>query len=164
MTLCIGSRNRAGRVVPREEGLGLGRRARKNLQGLNGFLVLPTLLLAACDAPAPRVDTAGQAARATVDAATKLYSDCVTGHAGSIPVSDEAAGSLALEILKTCKTAREDLAVKVAAFHKLGNPKASQAMSDAVADASVKGIDDELRGQAVVTIVKRQSETKGTKI
>lgn len=127
-------------------------------------ITLAGLALTACDAPAPRVDTAGQTARATVDAATKLYSDCVTGHAGAVPVSDEAAGSLALEILKTCKKARDDLAVKVATFHKLGNPKESQAMAEAVADASVKGIDDELRGQAVVTIVKRQGETKGTKI
>lgn len=126
--------------------------------------LLVALLVAACSPPAARVDTQGQAARASVDAATKLYSDCVTGHAGAVPVTEEAAGSLALEILKTCKKARDDLAIKVAAFHKIGNPKESQAMADAVADASVKGIDDELRGQAVVTIVKRQSESKGTPV
>lgn len=133
------------------------------------LLLAAALGLAACgETPAPRVDSEGMAAQKIMDAATTVYAECISGHAESIPVGDEAAGSLALDILKTCSAAREDLAVKVAKFHLIGHPKEGQAMADAVADASVKAIDDELRGNAVVTIVKRQTaaatEKTGTKI
>ena len=132
------------------------------------YLAAVALLLAACSPPAARVDTQGQAARAEVDDATRLYGECVSGHADALPVNGDAAGSIALEILKTCKASRTDLVAKVARFHKLGNPKESDARAEAVAEASVMEIDDQVRQAAVVTIIKRQStapgETQGTKI
>ena len=69
-----------------------------------------------------------------------------------------AAGSLALDILAMCEPDRTALASEVAAFHKIGNPKETDAMAAAVADASVKTIDDEVRRAAVVTIIQRQGE------
>jgi hypothetical protein len=122
------------------------------------FAMAGLLVVAACNqAPAPRVDSTGMAAQKMMDAATKLYSDCVTGHADALPVGEEAAGTLALQILKTCAATRADLVAKVAKFHLIGHPREGQPMADAVAEASVQAIDDELRGQAVVTIVKRQT-------
>ncbi|GGE18469.1 hypothetical protein GCM10011529_26140 [Polymorphobacter glacialis] len=122
------------------------------------LLVLAAFGLAACNqVPAPRVDSEGMAAQKVMDAATTVYAECISGHAAAIPVGDEAAGSLALGILKTCKAARDDLLVKVAKFRLIGHPKDGQPMADAVAEASVQAIDDELRGNAVVTIVKRQT-------
>lgn len=109
--------------------------------------------------PPPRPDTEGTAARARVDSATKTFSDCVTGHADTVPVSSEAAGSIALDIMKSCEASRDALKLEVARFHKIGHPNESDAMAEAVAVASVKVIEDELRGNAVVTIVKRQNET-----
>jgi hypothetical protein len=123
------------------------------------FLAVSALLaLAACEAPAPRPDTAGEAARAKVDELTKVYGDCVDGKAKSLEVKGVAAGSLALDILAMCEPDRAALAAEVAAFHKIGNPKETDAMAAAVADASVKTIDDEVRRAAVVTIIQRQGE------
>lgn len=128
------------------------------------YLAAVAFGLAACSSPAPRTDTQGEAARALVDAATKLYGECVSGHAEALPVGGEAAGSIALQILESCKASRTDLVAKVAGFHKIGNPRESDAMAQAVAEASVKYIDDEARQAAVVTIIKRQAATTGTKI
>ncbi len=113
-------------------------------------------LLAACDAPAPRVDSEGQAARAEVDRLTKAYTECVSGHADAIPLPDQPAGSIALDIMKTCREARTALFRKVAAFDRIGHPRHSPEMAEAVAQASVATLDDELRQGAVVTIIKRQ--------
>ncbi len=125
-------------------------------------LALTALLaLAACEAPKSRPDTAGQASRGEVDTATKTYGECISTKADTLPVKDEAAGSLALDILKMCKPERDDLTTKVAAFHKLGNPKESDARADAVAEASVLSVDDEARRAAVVTIIKRQGLSPG---
>lgn len=114
------------------------------------------LALAACEAPAPRPDTTGQAARAKVDELTIAYGDCVANKAGTAPVEGVAAGSLVLKLLDECAAERATLASEVAAFHKIGNPKESDAMAAAVAEASVKTIEDEIRREAVITIVKRQ--------
>ena len=124
--------------------------------------MLALLGLAACSPPAPRVDSAGMAAQKVMDGATTVYAECVSGHAEAMPVAGEAAGTLALRILKTCEAARADLVTRVAAFHLIGHPKEGQAMADAVAEASVQAIEDELRGNAVVTIVKRQTAGDAT--
>lgn len=125
-------------------------------------LALTALLaLVACNAPKPKPDTVGQVARAEVDAATKVYGECISNKADALPVKDAAAGSLALDILQMCKPERDDLLAKVAAFHKIGNPKETDARADAVAEASVLSVDDEARRAAVVTIIKRQGELPG---
>lgn len=131
---------------------------------IRNAVVAAALALAACSPPAPAADSQGQAARKVMDAASANYSQCVTGHAGAMPVDGDAAGSLALRILKSCRPARDVLVAKVAAFHRIGHPKESQAMAQAVADASVQTADDDLRQQAVVTIVKRQGDQPGIKI
>jgi len=119
------------------------------------------LALTACNAPKTQPDTTGQVARAKVDEATKVYGECIAVKAETLPVKDQAAGSMALDILHTCKPERDDLTTKVAAFHKLGNPKESDARADAVAEASVLSVDDEARRAAVITIIKRQGELPG---
>lgn len=118
--------------------------------------LLAALALAACDAPAPRVDTEGQAMRAEIDRLTKVYADCVSGHADAVPLPDQPASTIVAEVMKSCRPARTELFRKVAAFDRFGHPKHSQAMADAVAQASVATLDDDIRQAAVVTIFKRQ--------
>jgi hypothetical protein len=128
------------------------------------------MVLAACDAPAPRVDTAGATARAEVDRLTKIYTECVEGHAAAMPVADDTAGALADTIVKSCRPARNALFAKVADFDRLGHPTHSKEMAEAVAQASVATLDDALRQATVVTIIQRQQgivdppATPGTKI
>ncbi len=135
---------------------------------MNRSLIALALLLAACGkAPPSRVDTEGQAARAEVDQLTKRYAGCITGHADAIPLGDDPAGSIVDDIVRTCKAPRDALLVKVAAFDRLGHPRHSQAQAELVAEASVATIEDELRQNAVVAIIKRQQATpqsEGTKI
>jgi hypothetical protein len=120
------------------------------------------LMLAACDAPAPRVDSAGQAARTDMDAAAKVYAECISGQAETMPVAGEAAGSLALNALAMCTGSREALAEKVAAFNAIGYPERTPQQLAAVAEASVKILEDEARQAAVVTIIGRQNVTAPT--
>jgi hypothetical protein len=120
------------------------------------------LFLAACEAPAPRVDTAGQAARTDMDAATKVYAECIAGQAETMPVAGEAAGTLALNALALCKGSREALAEKVADFNAIGYPERTPEQLAAVAEASVKLLEDEARQAAVVTIIRRQNEAAPT--
>jgi len=122
-------------------------------------LMAPALLLAACDTPAPPVETEGARVRAEMEAATKTYADCISGQAETMPVADEAAGSLALKALDLCNASRAALVAKVAAFNKIGYPQRTPAQLDAVAGASVKLLDDDARQAAVITIVKRQTQT-----
>ncbi|KPF78479.1 hypothetical protein IP88_03500 [alpha proteobacterium AAP81b] len=132
--------------------------------------LLAALALAACDAPAPRVDTAGATARAEVDRLTKTYTECIEGHAAAMPVADDTAGALADTIVKSCRPARNALFAKVADFDRLGHPTHSREMAEAVAQASVATLDDALRQTTVVTIIKRQQgigdapATPGTRI
>lgn len=123
---------------------------------MNRWLLLPALALAACDAPAQRPDTEGQAMRAEVDHLTKVYADCVSGHADSIPLNDDPAGNIVDEVMKSCRPARNTLYRKVSAFDRFGHPKHTPEMADAVAQASVATLDDEIREAAVVTIFKRR--------
>jgi hypothetical protein len=124
--------------------------------------VAPLLLLAACDAPPPRPDTVGRTARVELNAATKVYAECVDGQAQTMPVEGEAAGTLALNALAMCKGSREALLKEVAAFNAIGFPNRTPEQLAAVAEASVKLLDDEARQAAVVTIVRRQTETTPT--
>jgi hypothetical protein len=127
------------------------------------FLVLAgsTLALAACGEPKvqDRPETEGSAARIEMEAATKVYAACISGQADTMPVEGEAAGSLALNAVAMCTGSREALAEKVAAFNAIGYPERTPEQLAAVAEASVKILEDEARQAAVVTIIRRQNET-----
>ncbi|WP_416907173.1 MAG: hypothetical protein ACMVO5_08950 [Polymorphobacter sp.] len=116
-------------------------------------------LLVACgeQRPPDREATEGGAARAEMDAATEAFADCIDGHATSMDVAEEAAGSLAIQAVKMCSAERAALVEKVAAFNAIGYPSRTPEQVQAVAEASVKVLEDEARNAAVVTIVKRQN-------
>jgi hypothetical protein len=126
---------------------------------MRAFVAFAVLALAACDAPAPRVDSQGEAARAAMDAATAAFAACIEAQANSIDVAGEPAGSLAIVAVKACGTEREALVTKVAEFNAIGYPSRTPLQVQAVAEASVKILEDEARNAAVVTIVKRQGAT-----
>ncbi|WP_022679565.1 hypothetical protein [Sandarakinorhabdus limnophila] len=123
-------------------------------------LALPLLLLAACDAAPPRVDPKGQQMRAELDTLTADYGKCVDEKVAAADVSNDPAGSIAIEAVKACRPIRNALRLKVASFDRFGHPNHSANQAEAVAEASVGVIEKELREQAVVTIVTRQNETR----
>jgi putative hemolysin len=118
--------------------------------------VLLALALAACSPPAPPKPSEGVAQKAQMDEATTAYANCIIEGAKVIPVEGEAAGTLGNRVVKGCKDLRQTLMADVIAFHQIGHPKFTIDQSKAVAEASVATIEDELRQQAVVTIVQRQ--------
>ncbi len=125
---------------------------------IRAFAATALLALAACEAPAPRIDSVGEAARTAMDAASKAYAGCIDSGASTMPVADEAAGGIAIRATAACKPQRAALVDAVAAFNKIGFPSRAQNQIDAVAEASVKVLEDEARNAAVITIVKRQTE------
>ena len=124
-----------------------------------GFVTLSAVLVA-CSPPAPPKATEGVAQKARMDAATTAYSGCITAGAKAVNVANDAAGSIANRVVVACKDRRNTLMADVTAFHQIGHPKFSIAQSKAVAEASIATIEDELRQQAVVTVVTRQTATK----
>ena len=92
-----------------------------------------------------------------MDKATTAYANCIADGAKAIPVVGEAAGTLGNRVVVACKPLRQTLMADVIAFHQIGHPKFTIDQSKAVAEASVATIEDELRQQAVVTIVQRQT-------
>lgn len=126
---------------------------------IRALTIAALLVLAACDAPVPRVDSAGEAARAAMDAATKAYAGCIDTGAKTMPVTTEAAGGLAIRATAACKPQRAALVEKVAAFNRIGYPNRTPNQLDTVAEASVRLLENEARNAAVITIVKRQTET-----
>ncbi len=123
-------------------------------------LALPLLLLAACDAAPPRADPKGQQLRAELDKLTADYGTCVDETVAAAEVANDPAGSIAIEAVKACRPIRGALRLKVASFDRLGHPNHTANQAEAVAEASVGVIEKELREQAVVTIVKRQNQTR----
>ncbi|WP_156255408.1 hypothetical protein [Sandarakinorhabdus oryzae] len=123
-------------------------------------LGLVVLTLAACDAAPPRPDPKGQQLRAELDKMTADYGKCVDEKIAAADVSQDPAGSIAIEAVKACRPIRNALRLKVASFDRFGHPKHSPQQAEAVADASVGVIEKELRENAVVTIVKRQNNLK----
>ena len=121
------------------------------------------LLLAACGEPKiqERDETEGSAARIEMEAATKVYAECISGQADTMELADEPAGSLAITAVKMCEGSREALVQKVAVFNKIGYPNRTEEQVAAVAEASVKLLEDEARQAAVVTIIKRQNDMNG---
>lgn len=125
------------------------------------FLLLsPLLSLAACDAAPPRADPKGQQLRAELDQMTKDYAACVDKRVAEADVSNDPAGSIAIEAVKACRPIRGALRLKVASFDRLGHPNHTPNQAEAVAEASVGVIEKELRETAVVTIVMRQNLTR----
>ena len=122
--------------------------------------VLVALTLAACDAAAPRPDPKGQQLRTELDQLTKEYAACVDKNIAAADVSNDPAGSIAIEAVKACRPIRGALKLKVASFDRFGHPNHSANQAEAVADASVGVIEKELRENAVITIVKRQNKTR----
>jgi hypothetical protein len=118
------------------------------------------LTLAACDAAPPRPDPKGQQLRAELDSLTKEYAACVDKNIAAADVSNDPAGSIAIEAVKACRPIRGALKLKVASFDRFGHPNHSANQAEAVADASVGVIEKELRENAVITIVKRQNKTR----
>jgi len=125
--------------------------------------LVPALLLlslAACDAAPPRADPKGQQLRTELDKLTADYGKCVDEKIAAADVSQDPAGSIAIEAVKACRPIRNALRLKVASFDRFGHPNHSANQAEAVAEASVGVIEKELRENAVVTIVKRQNETR----
>jgi hypothetical protein len=117
------------------------------------------LALAACDAAPPRADPKGQQLRAELDILTADYGKCVDAKVAAADVANPA-GSIAIEAVKACRPIRDALRLKVASFDRFGHPNHGANQAEAVADASVGVIEKELREAAVVTIVKRQNESR----
>jgi hypothetical protein len=124
------------------------------------MLAALALALGACDAAPPRVDPKGQQLRAELDQMTADYATCVDKRIAAANVSKEPAGSIAIEAVKACRPIRNALRLKVASFDRFGHPNHSANQAEAVADASVGVIEKELRENAVITIVKRQNQTR----
>ena len=122
--------------------------------------LLPLLGLAACDAAPPRPDPKGQQLRAELDRMTADYGKCVDEKVAAADVSQDPAGTIAIEAVKACRPIRNALKLKVASFDRFGHPGHTPQQAEAVADASVGVIEKELREKAVVDIVKRQNETR----
>ncbi len=118
------------------------------------------LVLAACSPAAPPRPTEGAAQQAKMNAATKAYSDCIADGAKAADVAIDAAGTIANRVVVACKDTRNALMADVIAFHQIGHPKFSIDQSKAVAEASIATIEDDLRQQTVVTIVRRQTAGK----
>ncbi len=133
--------------------------------------LLAALALAACSQGAPpRANTQGEAGRKQIDAATRTYSACVDAAAKAAPVAGELPGNLAFAVMKACKPQRDILQQQVAAFWLLGHPAPSPDKADyqrrlsvAVAEASIETLEDDLRSQAVVTIIQRQQASDAAK-
>lgn len=123
-------------------------------------LALFATMLAACDATPPRVDPKGQQLRAELDRMTRDYAACVDRGVVAADISKDPAGSIAIEAVKACRPQRNALRLKVASFDRFGHPNHSPNQAEAVADASVGVIEKELRENAVITIVKRQNQTR----
>ena len=118
--------------------------------------VASALLLAGCGSPPPRAPVAGQAARAGLDAATKVYSDCVASRADTVDVAGALPGDVVEAIVKVCRPARAALVGKVAKFYQLGHPALRDDQVAMVGEESVKDIDGPIAAAATVTIVDRQ--------
>lgn len=119
-------------------------------------LLLSMLLLAACDAPPPRADTAGEAARKVMDEATARLAECVEREAAAAPVAGRSAGAVAQEVLAACQAERGALVEKVQDFRAIGYPREDAERRRVVAESSVAAIETTLRQQAVTTVITRQ--------
>jgi hypothetical protein len=119
--------------------------------------------LAACSPPPPRPDTEGQAQRKVVDAATNAYAACIKKASTSVDANSDVAGNLAYGAMKACTAERKTLVAEVAKFQHINHPQQKPDYVQAVAQASVEAADSDLRQQAVVDIVARQTPNQVAK-
>lgn len=118
------------------------------------FVLAVPMLMASCGEAPPRAPAAGPEARKAVDTATEAYADCIENGArnaapGGVP------GTIVEAAVKACAPARDALADKVMAFHKIGHPKFTLDQLRAVADASIEQVEPEMKADAVVAYVAR---------
>lgn len=119
--------------------------------------LLPLLALAACDAPPPRPDTKGQQLHAAVDKLSDAYANCLGEKVKTVPLTDDPAGSMVFDLIKTCKPQRRALIDQIAIFHRFGHPRETEQVARIVAEASVQELEKDMREAAVITLVKRQN-------
>ncbi len=115
--------------------------------------VLALLALAACDAAPPRPSVAGVEGRRKVDAATKVWSDCLDTTVKAQATPETQAADAAATAFKTCAPKRAALVAEVSRFRRLGEPNETATNNAAVAEASVAAIETDLRSQTEVTAV-----------
>lgn len=94
-----------------------------------------------------------------MDAATKAYGDCVAAAAQRLPVTGDTPGNIADSAIASCKAARAALLPKVRDFYLAGH-KATVGYAANVAEASVAGLEDDIRTRAVIAVVERQNKAK----
>ena len=116
--------------------------------------LLALLALAACDAaPPPRPPVAGVEGRKRVDAATAAWSTCLDATAKKLATPETQAADAAEVAFKACAPQRAALVEEIKRFHRLGAPNETAAYNAAVAEASVAGIETDLRSSTEVTAV-----------
>lgn len=116
------------------------------------------LILASCDRSAPDKLRASPA-RAGLDVTTKVYGDCVSAAARTLPVADDTPGNVADRAIASCKVARAALLPRVRDFYLAGH-KATVDYAANVAEASVAGLEDDIRTRAAIAVVERQNKGK----
>ena len=113
------------------------------------------LALAACEASEqkmPPPETEGQKQRAVVDAATKVFTDCVLEAARTSP-TEGGVGPLVTKAVEACPDERAALKAEVVKFTKLGRPTATDAQADALAEGSVRQLEMALRDEAAKLVL-----------
>lgn len=115
--------------------------------------LLALLALAACDAAPPRPPVEGVEGRKRVDAATAVWSNCLDATAKKLATPETQAADAADGAFKACVPQRAALVEEIKRFHRLGNPTATAQYNAAVAEASVAGIEGDLRSSTEVTAV-----------
>jgi len=116
---------------------------------LLGLALLP---LAGCNEAPPRPPVPGPEARKAVDAATAAYEACVSGKARAAAPGRQP-GEVVSAAMRSCASARQELADRVMAFHRLGHPKFTPEQLQGVAEASIAQIEPQISAEAVVAYV-----------
>jgi hypothetical protein len=140
---------------------------------MNRKLALVALLaLSACgkfgsQAELEQAATEGQLARKKVDAAIKVYGDCVFAAARARPAT-EALGPAAQAAVEACPSQRGALKVAVAELTRLGrqmcaagqDPRKDRCVNEyqlgLLADASLKQFENDVREQAAIEILNHR--------
>ena len=135
-----------------EQRLGADRSTKARGSPLPVAALVALFALAACDAP-PRAPVAGVEGRAKVDAATKAWSDCLDATVKQLATSETQAADAAAGAFTACAPKRAALVDEIRRFHRLGAPTETATYNAAVAEASVAGIEGDLRSQTEITAV-----------
>ncbi len=117
------------------------------------LVIVSAVALAACNAAPPRPTVAGVEGRKRVDAATATWANCLDASAKKLATPTTEAADAADNAFKYCAPQRAALVAEIKRFHRLGAPTETEAYNSAVAEASVAGIENDLRSQTEVTAV-----------